>query len=87
MNIKLGKFELDNLQSEKRILTAISNVAGVYANYHFQPLVSPGSVSAPGAVTEGLYGFGIGDNQVGLEYMGHSKNDRTREFGLSAECV
>jgi hypothetical protein len=77
LNIKLGKFELDNLQSEKRILT-LTNVAGVYANYHFQPLVSPGSLSAPGAVTEGLYGFGIGDNQVGLEYMGHSKNDRTR---------
>jgi hypothetical protein len=76
LNIKLGKFELDNLLSEKRILT-ISNVAGVYANYHFQPLVSPGSLAAPGAVTES-YGFGIGDNQVGLEYMGHSKDDRTR---------
>ena len=77
LNIKMGKFELDNLQSEKRILT-LTNVAGVYANYHFQPLVSPGSISAPGAVAEGLYGFGIGDNQVGLEYMGHSKDDRTR---------
>src|ERR1039457_5374520 len=76
LNIKLGKFELVNWLSEKRILT-ISNVAGVYANYHFQPLVSPGSLAAPGAVTES-YGFGIGDNQVGLEYMGHSKNDRTR---------
>src|ERR1700676_4156 len=77
LNIKLGKFELDNLLSEKRILT-LTNIAGVYSNYHFQPLVSPGSVTAPGAVTEGLYGFGIGDNQVGLEYMGHSKNDPTR---------
>lgn len=76
-NIKLGKFELDNLLSEKRILT-LTNVAGVYANYHFQPLASPGSASAPGAVTEGLYTFGIGDNQVGLEWMGHSKDDRTR---------
>src|SRR5450759_2193345 len=76
LNIKMGKFELDNMLSEKRILT-ISNVAGVYANYHFQPLVSPGSLAAPGAVTES-YGFGIGDNQVGLEYMGHSKDDRTR---------
>src|ERR1700694_2651045 len=76
LNIKLGKFELDNLLSEKRILT-LTNIAGVYSNYHFQPLVSPGSVTAPGAVTES-YGFGIGDNQVGLEYMGHSKNDRTR---------
>jgi hypothetical protein len=77
INIKLGKFELDNLLSEKRILT-LTNVAGTYANYHFQPLVSPGSPGAPGAVSEGFYKFGIGDNQVGLEWMGHSKDDRTR---------
>jgi len=37
LNIKLGKFELDNLLSEKRILT-LTNVSGVYTNYHFQPL-------------------------------------------------
>src|SRR5271163_4787918 len=36
LNVKLGKFELDNLLSEKRILT-LTNVAGVYTNYHFQP--------------------------------------------------
>lgn len=77
LNIKLGKFELDNLLSEKRILT-LTNVAGTYANYHFQPLVSPGSPGAPGAIGEGLYKFGIGDNQVGIEWMGHSKDDRTR---------
>jgi hypothetical protein len=65
LNIKLGKFELDNLLSEKRILT-LTNVAGTYANYHFQPL------------RENIYHFGIGDNQVGVEWMGHSKNDRTR---------
>lgn len=76
-NIKLGKFELDNLLSEKRILT-LTNVAGVYANYHFQPLVAPGSPANPGAVAESLYSFGIGDNQLGLEYMGHSADDRTR---------
>jgi hypothetical protein len=74
-NIKMGKFELDNLLSEKRILT-LTNVAGTYANYHFQPLVSPGSPGNPLA-TEG-YTFGIGDNQVGVELMGHSKDDRTR---------
>src|ERR1700726_958915 len=84
LNIKMGKFELDNLLSEKRILT-ITNVAGVYANYHFQPLVSPGSLAAPGAVTES-YGFGIGDNQVGVEYMGHSKNDRTRVSACLLIC-
>jgi hypothetical protein len=75
-NIKMGKFELDNLLSEKRILT-LTNVAGTYTNYHFQPLVSPGNPANPGAVAEG-YTFGIGDNQVGVEVMGHSKDDRTR---------
>jgi len=76
LNIKVGKFELDNLQSEKRILT-LSNTGGSYQNYHFQPLVSPGG-STNGMAAEGLYTFGIGDNQVGLEWMGHSKDDRTR---------
>jgi hypothetical protein len=75
-NVKVGKFELDNLQSEKRILT-LSNVGGSYQNYHFQPLVTPGG-SANGFAAEGLYKFGIGDNQVGIEWMGHSKDDRTR---------
>jgi hypothetical protein len=64
INVKLGKFELDNLLSEKRILT-LTNVSGVYTNYHFQPVGE-------------AYKFGIGDNQVGVEWMGHSKNDRTR---------
>ena len=70
LNIKLGKFELDNLLSEKRILT-LTGISGVYTNYHFQPFISPG-------VPEASYAFGIGDNQVGVEWMGHSKNDRTR---------
>lgn len=69
LNFKLGKFELDNLLSEKRILT-LTNVAGVYTNYHFQP-------PSEGAGSVG-YTFGIGDNQDGFEWMGHSKNDRTR---------
>jgi hypothetical protein len=65
LNIKFGKFELDNLHSEKRILT-LSSLAGTYQNYHFQP------------VGEASYTFGLGDNQVGVEWMGHSKDDRTR---------
>ena len=65
LNVKVGKFELDNLQSEKRILT-LSDVGSSYQNYHFQPM------------GETSYTFGIGDNQVGVEWMGHSKNDRTR---------
>jgi hypothetical protein len=69
LNIKLGKFELDNLLSEKRILT-LTSISGTYENYHFQPFSQPG-------VPEN-YTFGIGDNSVGLEWMGHSKDDRTR---------
>jgi hypothetical protein len=67
LNVKLGKFELDNLLSEKRILT-LTNESGVYQNYHFQPATEAG----------GFFHDGIGDNQVGLEWMGHSKDDRTR---------
>lgn len=65
LNIKFGKFELDNLLSEKRILTLTGN-GGIYQLYHFVP-VGDGNI------------FGqMGDNQLGLEVMGHSNNDRTR---------
>src|SRR5271168_4493271 len=37
LNVKLGKFELDNLLSEKRILT-LTGISGVYQLYHFIPL-------------------------------------------------
>ncbi len=64
-NVKLGKFELDNLLSEKRILTLTGN-GGIYQLYHFIP-AGDGNV------------FGqMGDNQLGLEVMGHSADDRTR---------
>src|SRR5580700_8303247 len=64
-NVKLGKFELDNLLSEKRILTLTGN-GGIYQLYHFIP-VGDGNI------------FGqMGDNQLGVEVMGHSYNDRTR---------
>ena len=69
-NFKVGKFELDNLLSEKRILGLSAN-GGFYQNYHFQPYVAPGTPS-------GLYVFGLGDNQLGMEWMGHSRDDRTR---------
>jgi hypothetical protein len=65
LNVKLGKFELDNLISEKRILT-LTNISGVYETYHFRP---PGDSN--------FYGQ-MGDNQLGVEYMGHSANDRSR---------
>ena len=65
MNLKLGKFELDNLLSEKRILTLTGN-GGIYQLYHFIP-VGDGNI------------FGqMGDNQLGVELMGHSYDDRTR---------
>jgi hypothetical protein len=71
LNLKLGRFELDNLLSEKRILTLTGN-GGIYQTYHFIP-VGDGNI------------FGqIGDNQLGIEYMGHSVNDRTR---ISASLV
>ncbi len=65
LNLKLGKFELDNLLSEKRVLTLTGN-GGIYQLYHFIP-VGDGNI------------FGqMGDNQLGVELMGHSYNDRTR---------
>ncbi len=65
LNVKLGKFELDNLVSEKRILT-LTSISGVYQTYHFIP---QGDANIFGQ---------IGDNQLGLEWLGHSVNDRTR---------
>ena len=65
LNVKLGKFELDNLLSEKRILTLTGN-GGVYQLYHFIPSAMATS-SAKWATTSSA-----------LEVMGHSANDRTR---------
>jgi len=65
LNLKLGKFELDNLLSEKRVLTLTAN-GGIYQLYHFSPQGDGNT-------------FGqIGSNQLGIELMGHSYNDRTR---------
>src|SRR5271156_6246853 len=65
LNVRLGRFELDNLLSEKRILTLTGN-GGIYQTYHFIP-VGDGNI------------FGQkGDNQLGIEYLGHSVDDRTR---------
>jgi hypothetical protein len=65
LNVKLGRFELDNLLSEKRILTLTGN-GGIYQTYHFIP------------VGDGNFMGQIGDNQLGIEYLGHSVDDRTR---------
>lgn len=63
-NVKLGKFELDNLLSEKRIVT-LSNNGGQYQSYHFIPLSDTTT-------------FELGANQIGMELMGHSLNSYTR---------
>jgi len=65
-NLKVGKFELDNLLSEKRF-TWLSNNGGFLYAYHYQPA---GSVDH--------YAFGFGDNQIGAEFSGHSLNSYTR---------
>jgi hypothetical protein len=71
LNLKMGKFELDNIVSEKRVIT-LSSYGGGFNIYHFIP-AGDGNI------------FGqIGDNQLGVEWMGHSVNDRTR---LSAALI
>src|SRR6266567_3593303 len=64
LNLKVGRFELDTLISEERLLT-LSNTGGFYQNYHFVPA---------GDSTN----FGLGDHQLGAELLGHSRNDYTR---------
>lgn len=65
LNFKMGKFELDNLVSEKREITLSGN-GSVYQIYHFIPVGD-----------SNIFGQ-VGDNQLGLEWLGHSFNDRTR---------
>lgn len=65
LNAKFGKFELDNFLSEKRIFSLSSN-GGSYQLYHFIPIGD-----------NNLFGQ-IGDNQLGVEWSGHSYNDHTR---------
>jgi hypothetical protein len=71
LNVKVGKFELDTLLSEKRFLT-LSGVGGAWFNYHFLP-----AMAIPYAPDINGFG-GIGDNQVGLEISGHNKNSYAR---------
>jgi len=69
LNLKLGKFELDNMLSEKRFLFLSKN-GGSYQSYHFVPT---GELSNA---------FGLGDNQLGVELSGHSVNSYTR-YGVA----
>ncbi|MEP7325111.1 MAG: hypothetical protein ABI836_04105 [Gemmatimonadota bacterium] len=63
-NLKIGKFEMDNMLSEKRGMMLSSNGA-FYQSYHF---VAPGDGTS----------FGMGNNQIGAEWQGHSDNSYTR---------
>lgn len=74
-NLKFGKFELDNMISEKRFLFLSEN-GGVYQLYHFLPVREATFVSS--GVNPLNPGFGLGDNQLGFELAGHSPNSYTR---------
>lgn len=63
-NLKMGKFELNNMLSEKRGMT-LSNNGGFYQGYHFAPV-------------DDNTGFDLGENQIGAEWLGHSTNSYTR---------
>jgi len=65
LNFKVGKFELDLPVSEKRLLT-LSGDGGFYYIYHFEPFNDTNPFG------------GIGDNQIGVELMGHNSNSYTR---------
>jgi hypothetical protein len=77
VNVKFGKFELDNLVSEKRILFLSKN-GGFYQNYHYLPFREAQFRASSPAITQFSPVFGIGDNQVGMELSGHSENSYTR---------
>jgi hypothetical protein len=65
LNIKMGRFELDEPISQERVLF-LSNVGSTYYNYFFTP---PGD--------NNLF-FGIGGSQLGVEVSGHTPDDHTR---------
>lgn len=65
VNVKFGKFELDNLLSEKRFLT-LTNTGILWYNYHFVPVGDDNNF------------LGIGNNQLGVELSGHNHNSYSR---------
>jgi hypothetical protein len=65
VNLKVGKFELDTPISEKRFL-ALTNNGGFFQLYHYAPTSDINSFT------------GIGNNQLGVEVLGHSENSYTR---------
>src|SRR5262249_7100256 len=69
------KFELDNMISEKRFLFLSTN-GGVYQLYHFLPAREAAFVAS--GINALNPGFGLGDNQLGIELAGHSPNSYMR---------
>ena len=65
LNVKMGKFELDEVISQERILT-LNASGGSYYNYFFTP------------VGDNNVFTGIGGDLLGVELLGHSGNDYTR---------
>lgn len=65
LNVKMGKFELDEPISQERSLT-LNNTGGLYYNYFFTP------------TGDNNFFSGIGFPQLGVELLGHSENDYTR---------
>jgi hypothetical protein len=65
LNLKFGKHELDTPISEKRFLI-LNSTGGIFQVYHFVPVTDINSFG------------GIGQNQLGIELMGHSRNSYTR---------
>jgi len=70
LNVKMGKFELDEPISQERSLT-LNNTGGLYYTYLFTP---PGD--------NNFFG-GIGFPQLGVELLGHSANDY-RRYSIAA---
>lgn len=77
INVKFGKFELDNLVSEKRMLFLSSN-GGFYHVYHYIPFREAQFRASSPPITQFSPAFGLGDNQLGVELSGHSENSYTR---------
>ncbi len=77
VNVKFGKFELDNLVSEKRMLFLSSN-GGFYQVYHYTPFREAQFRASSPPIVQFGDAFGIGDNQLGVELSGHSENSYTR---------
>ena len=64
LNVKMGKFELDQPISQERSLI-LNNTGASYYNYFFTPQGDSNF-------------FGLGGIPLGVEVMGHSENDYTR---------